>query len=446
MENKINEFPVAIYGNLESYNQTLSKARCRIFYKYENRNGTYITDAFAEKLAATLPYTPVKGIYDNYDEDYTDHGAKRDLGRIYGIVPENPNVKWETHVDEDGIEREYCCADVLIFTALYEEASEIVGKAQSMELYEPSLQYHMELINGSKVCVFDEGCFLGLQILGEVVEPCFEGAAFYDLRDSIEDVINRIKEYTLSYNKGGNEEMQINFKLSDDQKYSVLWSLLNTEFNEEGNWTQTYSINSVYDDYAIAFNLETGDYERVYYIKDDSSDEITIGERVKCFIIDVTETEKNTLDTLRLINGNTYELVNENLLNAEKNAEENATFGIKIEEQENTISTLTTERDEARNSYAALSAEVEELKNYKAGIVKQAKEAVIAEYTESMNEEILQSYSERLDEFEDAESLDKELAYQLKKNNPSIFSAKPQLVPKHEPRGGIEEILSKYAK
>jgi len=47
----INEFPVVIYGNLEQTSSpVVSKARVRIFYKYENRNGSYISDEFAEKL------------------------------------------------------------------------------------------------------------------------------------------------------------------------------------------------------------------------------------------------------------------------------------------------------------------------------------------------------------------------------------------------------------
>ena len=129
-------FPVQIYGKLEPYNDVLSKGRCRIFYKYDNRNGTYITDEFAEELVSSLPYTPVKGIFDDEKDDYTDHGEARDLGRIYGIVPENPNIAWETHLDEDGTERTYACADVLIFTAIYKEASDIVGKSQSMELWD----------------------------------------------------------------------------------------------------------------------------------------------------------------------------------------------------------------------------------------------------------------------------------------------------------------------
>ena len=174
------EFPVSVYGKLEKYNEVLSKGRCRIFYKYGNRNGTYITDEFSEKLLSTIAYAPVKGIYE-YD-DFTDHGKRRSEGRIYGIVPENYNLQWEEHEDEDGVVRTYACVDVLIFTALYEEANEIIGKAQSMELYEPSLKYHREIIHGQQYIVFEEGCFLGLQVLGNEVEPCFEGAAFFQLR------------------------------------------------------------------------------------------------------------------------------------------------------------------------------------------------------------------------------------------------------------------------
>ncbi|HAP33414.1 MAG TPA: hypothetical protein DCQ46_02765 [Lachnospiraceae bacterium] len=123
MNSNYSQFSVNLYGELEKLSPVLSKGRCRIFYKYGNRNGSYISDEFAEKLISTLPYTPVKGIYDEESQDYTDHGTERDLGRIYGIVPENPNFAWETHLDEDGIQRVYACCDVYIFTAIYKEAA-----------------------------------------------------------------------------------------------------------------------------------------------------------------------------------------------------------------------------------------------------------------------------------------------------------------------------------
>ena len=188
-ENIITDFPVTIYGNLEKYSETISKGRCRIFYKGGNRNGTYITDEFAEKLLASIPYAPVKGIYDGDEEDFTDHGTKRSEGRIYGIVPFKPNITWEEHEDDDGIIRTYACVDVLIYTGIYTEAHEIIGKGQSMEIYKPSIKGDWKIIGGRKYFVFTEGCFLGLQALGESVEPCFEGAAFFSLYEDLKKMV-----------------------------------------------------------------------------------------------------------------------------------------------------------------------------------------------------------------------------------------------------------------
>lgn len=455
MTKEFKEFPVCIYGEVEKHNEVLSKARCRIFYKYENRNGTYITDEFAEKLISSLPYVPVKGIYDT--EDFTDHGEERNEGRIYGIVPENPNFAWEKHLDEDGVEREYACADVLIFTALYKEANEIVGKAQSMELYEPAIEYHFSIIKGQKYIVFDNGCFLGLQALGDQVEPCFEGASFYTLQKSIEDTIFKIKELS----KGGQSEMpKINFKLSDSQKHDALWTLLNENYTEEGGWVVDYSICDIFDDYAMAYNYSEGIYERIYYVKNDDEDSITIAQKKKCYVIDVTEEEKSAVDTLRKLNGDTYELVNENLVNAEQNAIEIQNYGLKIEELNNTIATLNTEASEVNEKFDALNAnytaaqstidslttEVTDLRNYKYSIEMQQKEAVITEYAGKLSEEVLDTYREKLGEYT-VLNLDKDLAYELKKTNPSVFSTQSAgFIPKDQSPQGIEAILSKYKK
>lgn len=453
MDKSLLEFSVSVYGQLEKYNDVLSKSRCRIFYKYENRNGTYITDEFAELLLSSLPYTPVKGIYD-YD-DYTDHGVRRSEGRIYGIVPENPNIAWEKHLDEDGVEREYACSDVLIFTALYKEATEIIGKGQSMELYEPSMQYHQEIINGQQWVVFDKGSFLGLQVLGDDVEPCFEGASFYTLKQSIEDIINQIVQISANYSKqqeGGNKKMKLNFKLSDREKHDALWSLLNPEYTEEGNWTIQYTITEVYDDYALAYDYSENKNYRIYFNKNDEDNTLTISEKVPVFIMDVTEKEKQTVDTLRMLNGDTYELVSDTLTNAQANLEKNSEFGIKIEELQTANSTLTTEvenskelYDAAQTTINALTEENETLKTYKRGIETSQKEEVLVEYQLYLDETLLNNYRENLDKYT-VMDLDKELAYELKKTNPSVFTNEPQerRFPKDELQGGIEEILAKY--
>lgn len=446
------EFPVSVYGKLEKYNDVLSKGRCRIFYKYGNRNGTYITDEFSEKLLSTIAYAPVKGIYE-YD-DFTDHGARRSEGRIYGIVPENPHLQWEEHEDEDGVVRTYACVDVLIFTALYKEASDIIGKAQSMELYEPSLQYHREIIHGQQYIVFDEGCFLGLQVLGKDVEPCFEGAAFFQLQENIEEVVKKIQEIEMTYSKGGQKEMpQMNFKLSDSQKFDALWSLLNPNYTEEGNWTIDYAICDVYDEYALAYSYENAQYERIYYTKNDETDSVALGEKVRVYVVDVTEKEKTTLDTLRDLNGGTYELINENLEHAQENAEKISGFELKVTELENNIATLNTEKSAIQSSYElehqkveSLTAENEGLRQYKLSIEAEQKNAVFTEYKDKLSEEILDTYREKAAEYSVAD-LDKELAYELKKTNFSFYEKKDNgYLRKDVQKNGIDEILARYVK
>ena len=446
------EFPVSVYGKLEKYNDVLSKGRCRIFYKYGNRNGTYITDEFSEKLLSTIAYAPVKGIYE-YD-DFTDHGARRSEGRIYGIVPENPHLQWEEHEDEDGVVRTYACVDVLIFTALYKEASDIIGKAQSMELYEPSLQYHRKIIHGQQYIVFDEGCFLGLQVLGKDVEPCFEGAAFFQLQENIEEVVKKIQEIEMTYSKGGQKEMpQMNFKLSDSQKFDALWSLLNPNYTEEGNWTIDYAICDVYDEYALAYSYENAQYERIYYTKNDETDSVALGEKVRVYVVDVTEKEKTTLDTLRNLNGGTYELVNENLEHAQENAEKISGFELKVTELENNIATLNTEKSAIQSNYElehqkveSLTAENEGLKQYKLSIEAEQKNAVFTEYKDKLSEEILDTYREKAAEYSVAD-LDKELAYELKKTNFSFYEKKDNgYLRKDVQKNGIDEILARYVK
>lgn len=446
------EFPVTVYGNLEKYNDVTSKARCRIFYKYGNRNGTYITDEFAEKLLSTIAYAPVKGIFE-YD-DYTDHGARRSEGRIYGIVPENYNLTWEAHIDEDGVERTYACVDVIIFTALYKEANDIVGKSQSMELYEPSLQYHKQIIDGQQYIVFDAGCFLGLQVLGDEVEPCFEGAAFFSLRENIEQAISKIQELTNTFTKkGGKEEVKVNFKLSDNDKYEQIFNLLNTNFNEEGNWTITYGIGEIYDDYALVYNLETKEVFRAYYQKGE--DTVTLGDMKKVYIIDVTEEEKVTVDTLRRLNGETYEKVEPVLESAKENFEKISELEDKKVELENSVSTLNTEKSALEEKFnlsqgenETLKNEIEALKSYKLGIEKEQKESVLSEYENQLSDEILNSYKEKINEYSVID-LDKELAYELKKANISAFTKQPEqkFVQKDGiVKTGLDEILNKYVK
>ena len=490
---KITNFPITVYGKKEKFSDTMTRGRCRVFYKGHNRNGTYITDNFAKKLIESAPYTPVKGIYSV--DDYTDHGKARDEGRIYGIVPANPNFAWEKHEDENGVLRDYACFDVLYYTALYSEATEIMGKGESMELYRGTLKGAWQYIEGKKAYVFSDGCFLGLQVLGDDVEPCFEGASFYsNQEDSILAILEKYEkrpDLFQSPEQGGNI-MNINFKLSDSQKHDLLFSSLNPNFNEDGGWTIECGIFEVYDEYALVVNYESHTFERVYYTKNEDTVEITARER--CYIVDINDAEKEALDNLK--QHGTFAEISESI------EDKNNTIGtlntkieennIKITDLENQVTTLTTEKEEALNSFTSASEElttanasletlkgeyttleatnvelnntVSELNNalqtvteernaleaFKKNAVDTEKKNVISNYTELLDADVIADYTNRMDEYT-VKELDMHLTYECKQVNPTIFSKnvepQAQYVPKDENPGcGINDILARYEK
>ena len=263
----------------------------------------------------------------------------------------------------------------------------------------------------------------------------------------------------------------ITFKVSDNQKYNFLWSLLNPNCNEEGGWVVEYALCDIYDDYAIAYSFAEGIYERVYYTKDDTNDSVAIDRKERCYIIDVTENEKKALDALHALNGDTYEQVDEKFSSIEGLNQKISENDAKIEELNNTISTLTTERDdantqketaaaEAETTYnalkgtydelvaanAELNTKYEALVTYKKNIEDAEKMAIIDSYRTSLSEDVLNQYIADKDNYT-AEDLDMKLTYVVKKTHPELFSnqSTPAYVPNDtEDKSGLESILSKY--
>lgn len=457
--------PVTVFGQLQPFTQTMSKARLRLFYKGVNRNGSYIDDQFAEKLLSTLSYAPIKGIYDEQNGDYLDHGKSNDEGRIYGVVPEQPNVSWESFLDEDGVERTYATCDVLLYTAMYKEANEIVGKSQSMELFRPSIKGEWVIVEGKKVFHFTDAVFFGLQVLGDNVEPCFEGAAFFTAYKNLLQMFEEIKDKTLKYSNGGKLNM-LNFKVSDSQKFDAIWTLLNTEYNEENGWLITYGIQAIYDDYALVFNYVENRYERVKYTKDDENNMVSLGEVTPVYFIDVTETEKAAVEKLRESLGGSFELVNEKYQEGQDAINQNAEYSTKISELEESISTLNTDRENAvsaletrlaevnetytraQTTISTLTEENESLKAYKLANDKAKKQEIIESYASLLPASIIDEFTAKVDDYEDDVALDKDLAYALKNSNLSVFAKAPKLIPKPEQdeNGTLVELLSQYKK
>ena len=441
MEQELNnvKFSVQVYGNLTPYNDVISKARVRIFYKGLNRNRTYITDEFAEKLLSTISYSPICGIYDEEQEDFLDHGTSRETAKAYGVVPENPNIAWENHLDPDGVERTYACADVLLWTARYKAASKIPGSAHSMELYQSSIKGQWEVIDGVKCYKFTDACFIGLTPLGKDVEPCFEGSAFYTLTNSLTELVNELRNYNLITDElEGGETQMVNFKMSDSKKHQLIWEHINPNYTAEGDWVIDHGIVEVYDDYALIVNYEDQTYSRLPYSKQED-DTIIFGEKIQVFVIDVTASEMASLNAIKVLNNETYENC-EAIVNDKDVEIENLTNDIQTKEE--TINTLTQEKDELissneelNNTVASLNETVntlteekEELVNtvtnlqeYKYTQETNEKKQIIAKYQSKLDETVIQQFSQNMDNFSIID-LNKELALKLVENDPSIFS------------------------
>lgn len=446
------QLDVTIYGQIEKITETLSKCRVRIFYKGMNRNRTYISDDFANQLIASLPYAPIKGIFNYGNVDYEDHGEDNTDGRIYGIIPENPNFAWEKHADTDGIEREYACADVILFTGLYPEASLIPGKSQSMEIFRNTLKGEWKIYeDGKPYFYFESGGLLGLQVLGNDVEPCFEGSAFFSLFKDLQDCCEYIKKYK---NKEAEKRMDNTlFRLSDSEKAIMIENILNPNYNEAGGWQYDYCVIDTYDTYALCRDRKNQRFVRVNYTKDDTNNSVTInGEPEEVFIVDVTQSEYSALLALQAVGG-TYEQTKNNFtelqekvtsLETEKMNFENEKVNLETElqtlkDEKDTFSTTLEEKDSAIKNYeqqiADLNSEkvrLEEEKNniisenanlesFKKSVETEKKTAIIDEFAAHLTDEQIESYKENMDNYSVAD-FKKEICTAAYDADPSIFS------------------------
>ncbi len=280
---------------------------------------------------------------------------------------------------------------------------------------------------------------------------------------NLKEVVEKLDAYNLkiqNQDNGGSKMDKINFRLSDSAKFDIIFNLLNPNFNEDGGWTIDYSICDVYDDYVVTYNYEESIYERVYYTKEDD-DSITLGKKKRCYILDVTEEEKNTLETIQQLNGGSfskadeiYTKVSDLEAQVSQMEQEKSEFELKKEEHMTLISTLTTEnetlsseKESLQSNFDALNQEVENLREFKLKAEEKEKQEIINKYAKKLPDEVISKYSDKIAEFT-AIDLDKELAYEMVNNTPNIFNLEhnEQYVPQDFSAGGIEEILTQYQK
>ena len=171
------------FQGISESNPNIGRLKVRVFTKYGNRNGSYITEAVANQLieSATQGTTPVVGFFDPATQSWASHSGPT-LANGYGYV-EN-FLGWEPFEDTDGVTREYAVFSVVLFTDYYEEAKKIFGQNQSMELDPFSIDGDWTMIEGQEYFVYTKAKMLGFCVIGEH-EPCFSVSSFFSKNDDI---------------------------------------------------------------------------------------------------------------------------------------------------------------------------------------------------------------------------------------------------------------------
>ena len=177
-------------------NPLMSSCEIKVLYLGENRNHSYITKDVATEMAKTLRGAPIVGYYREDKEDFRDHGEKvtfddegvkfECMTKPYGFVAPDAKVWFQKFEEQDEfgnqLTREYLMTTGYLWTGQYEEAKLAVegeGRPQSMELDPETLDGHWSTNNktGMDFFIINDAIFSKLCILGEDVEPCFEGAS-----------------------------------------------------------------------------------------------------------------------------------------------------------------------------------------------------------------------------------------------------------------------------
>lgn len=261
--------------NLEqdAINPGISKCEIKVLYLGKNRNGSFITKDVAIQMANSLPGTPIVGAFRKDIEDFGDHGHIMHIedGEIefscktipYGFVAPDAQVWFQTFTDTDEFgndtQREYLMTTGFLWTGQYTEVEQCIteGKGQSMELDPENLDGHWATDNneGIEFFIINDAIFTKLCILGDDVEPCFEGAAV--------------------------TKPEVSKNFSKDPEFSqTLFAMLNElkfALKNEGGSDMPKSENQVVEEETIETPEFTEDNEGV----DESSEEFACGKKKK---------------------------------------------------------------------------------------------------------------------------------------------------------------------
>ena len=294
---------------VKPFNPLISKCKLKAFYVSDeaNRNGTVIDKETAKKIANSIPGSPIVGYYNESDQDFEGHKQIFEIkdGKLiitpltkpYGFVDLNAKVWFEKFLDDDEVEREYVVTEGYLWTGQFKEAQRIIDKGnnQSMELDDKTLKgfWSEDDKSSAQLFIINEAIISKFCILGEDVEPCFEGATItkiqFSFEDNFKEQLYSMMQQVIEY-EGGACSMFNQYAVEiGDALWCSIHSYLLSKYPGTDEWSSAYIIEGVYEEnvqkFAIIKNKDTGKYQKLSFSISESN-EISYSDE----LVDVTKT------------------------------------------------------------------------------------------------------------------------------------------------------------
>ena len=209
-EVQIIDSPLSIISNEQ---QNINRLKAAVFSKYRNRNGSYISDEVADQLieTATSGNVPVVGFFDQETKTWASHTGPT-LANAYGYV--ESFLGWEPRTDSDGESRDYAIFSVILFTDYFDEAKNIIGQNQSMELDINSIEGTWVELDNEFYFVYSRAKMAGFCVIGNH-EPCFSASSFFSKqeetqKDKIAELLFSLRKEVEKFEQGGEQSMDEN--------------------------------------------------------------------------------------------------------------------------------------------------------------------------------------------------------------------------------------------
>lgn len=406
----------------------VTKGVAKVFYIGDNRNGTSISKETAMEMGRKLPGSPVVGYYREDLQDFEEHSRKieittdkfeiLDLTKPYGFVPTDSKIWFQTFTD-DGVDHEYLCCEVYIWTTAYPESQRVFDKGnnQSMELNNDSIggAWTKRANSQHEIFIINEALIEKLCILGEDFEPCFEGASVQaqfalqfnkeieQLKTSLFSLMNEVKD---ALNDEGGAKMEFTTYAVElgDTLWCAIYDYLENTYPRENEAGSIYGLRGVYEEgaqkFAILQNREDNSLFRMNFSWEENN--LTASEELQEVVADYISEDayafsmedndnykKNDEEEDNSDKEDNPDSDNDTEENEEKNdpeneEEEKKSYSLdeipEYVELNEKYSAIVEERDRLNQQISDLTAQLDSLQEFKLKAERVEKEAKIAEF------------------------------------------------------------------